>query len=257
MKGASVVEYEVVGGVARIHLNRPRRLNAVVPELVEGLNAALDRALEEEVGAAVLAGRGRAFCSGADLKRREPPVSEAELRRRMQRVQDVTRRVRRVPFPVISAVHGYALGAGCEFALACDLVVAARDAVFGFPEVGVGRGVTGGISHLLPLAVGPARAKELVLLGERFGAERAAELGLVNRVVESGKHEAAALELARRLSGLPRGAVARAKYALDRGAQSGIETAFEVEVDYAVAARLSEESERAAEEFRNRKKEED
>ena len=99
------------------------------------------------------------------------------------------------PVPVIAAVHGYALGAGCEFALGCDLVVADETAQFGFPEVGVGLSVTGGISSLLPRAIGPARAKELLVLGERFGAGRAAELGLVNRVVPTGQHVDTALEL--------------------------------------------------------------
>jgi 2-(1,2-epoxy-1,2-dihydrophenyl)acetyl-CoA isomerase len=246
------VEYESEAGIARIFLNRPHRLNAVVPELVEGLNAALDRALEEGAGAVVLAGRGRAFCSGADLKHEEPPLGEAATRRQIQRMQDVTRKVRQATFPVVAAVHGYALGAGCEFALASDLVVAARDATFGFPEVGVGRSVTGGISHILPLAVGLVRAKELVLLGEHFGAERACELGLVNRVVEPEELEGAAWELAERLRDLPPAAVARAKFALDRGVQSDIGTAYEVETDYAVAARRSGEMERANEAFRKR-----
>jgi len=244
------VEYVVEDEIARIRLNRPDRLNAVIPELIENLLWALERARRDGVGAAVLAGRGRAFCSGADLKHEEPPVGEAEERRRLQRMQDVTRGIRQSPFPVIAAVHGYALGAGCEFALCCDLVVASSDAAFGFPEVQVGRSMTGGITHVLPLAVGLVRAKELVLLGERFGAEKAESLGLINAVVEPEELEEAALGIARRISGLPRGAVSRAKFAVDRGAQSDIGAAYEVEVDYALAARRSGESVRAAEEFR-------
>lgn len=243
------VGYEIEEEIARIHLDRPHRLNAVIPDLVEDLCGALDRALRDGAGAVVLAGRGRAFCSGADLKHEEPPVGEDEERRRLQRVQDVSRRIRQAPCPVISAVHGYALGAGCEFALSSDLVVAARDATFGFPEVEVGRSVTGGISHVLPVAVGLVRAKELLLLGERFGAEEARRLGLVNRVVEPGEHEAAALELARKLRDRPRAAVSRAKFAVDRGAQSDIGTAYEVEVDYALAARVSGDAERGNEAF--------
>ncbi|MBA2442774.1 MAG: enoyl-CoA hydratase/isomerase family protein [Rubrobacter sp.] len=237
-------------GIARIQLDRPHRLNAVIPDLVEDLCGALDRARRDGVGAVVLAGRGRAFCSGADLKHEEPPVGEAEERRRLQRVQDVSRKIRQSPHPVVAAVHGYALGAGCEFALCSDLVVAARDATFGFPEVEVGRSVTGGISHVLPAAVGLVRAKELLLLGERFGAEEARRLGLVNRVVEPEELEEAALNLARKLRDRPRAAVSRAKFAVDRGAQSDIGTAYEVEVDYALAARVSGDAGRGNAAFR-------
>jgi 2-(1,2-epoxy-1,2-dihydrophenyl)acetyl-CoA isomerase len=228
-----VVEYELEQSVARIYLNRPHRLNAVVPELTAGLVAALDRAADDGARAIVLAGRGRAFCSGHDLK--EPVAQETVLvtRRRVDGIQDVTRAIRRFPGPVIAAVHGYALGAGCEFALGCDLVVAGEDAMFGFPEVSVGLSVTGGISRLLPLLVGPVRAKELLLLGERFSAARAGELGLVNRVVPAGEHESAAAELAARLREQPALSLALAKQALDRGADCALEEAMAAEVDFA------------------------
>jgi 2-(1,2-epoxy-1,2-dihydrophenyl)acetyl-CoA isomerase len=228
------VDYELDRSVARIFLNRPHRLNAVVPELTDALVAALGRAEAEAARVVVLAGRGRAFCSGHDLK--EPVAAETVLqtRRRVDGIQEVTRAIRRFPGPVIAAVHGYALGAGCEFALGCDLVVAAEDAQFGFPEVSVGLSVTGGISRLLPLLVGPVRAKELLLLGERFGAARALELGLVNRVAAAGQHEQAAAELAARLRDQPALALALAKQALDRGAECALEEAMAAETDFAV-----------------------
>lgn len=250
------VHYETADGIARIYLNRPHRLNAVTPQLVEDLCEALDEAREDDVGAVILSGRGKAFCSGHDLKHEEEPVSETEERSRLQRIQDVTRKIRGAPYPVISAVHGYALGAGCEFALCSDLVTAARDAEFGFPEVSVGLSVTGGISHVLPIAVGLARAKELVLLGERFGAEKAKSLGLINRVVEPEDLDGAALEVARKLRDLPRTSLSLAKLALDRGAQSNIEAAYEVEVDHALLTAKSEEAGRAAESFRGEERKE-
>ena len=146
-----LVTYEASDGIAVVTLNRPRRLNAVVPDLVEQLCAALGRARHDDVGACVLTGAGSSFCAGHDLRHEHEPISEAEDRRRLHRIQDVTRLIRQAPFPVIASVHGYALGAGCEFALCCDLVAASTDTVFGFPEVSVGLGVTGGISRLLPL----------------------------------------------------------------------------------------------------------
>jgi 2-(1,2-epoxy-1,2-dihydrophenyl)acetyl-CoA isomerase len=227
------VDYELSESVARVYLNRPHRLNAVVPELTAGLVAALARAGEDGARVVVLAGRGRAFCSGYDLKEELPPETVLTTRLRVEQIQDVTRAIRRFPGPVIAAVHGYALGAGCEFALGCDLVVAAEDAQFGFPEVSVGLSVTGGISRLLPLLVGPVRAKELLLLGERFGAARALELGLVNQVAVTGQHEQAAGVLAARLRDQPRLALALAKQALDRGADCALEEAMAAEVDFA------------------------
>jgi 2-(1,2-epoxy-1,2-dihydrophenyl)acetyl-CoA isomerase len=227
------VDYELEGPVARIYLNRPHRLNAVVPELTEGLIDAIGRAGTDGARVIVLAGRGRAFCSGHDLKEPIAQESVLETRNRVARIQDVTRAIRGFPGPIIAAVHGYALGAGCEFALGCDLVVAAEDAQFGFPEVSVGLSVTGGISRLLPLLVGPVVAKELLLLGERFSAGRALALGLVNRVTPAGQHEVQAAELAARLTSQPVLALALAKEALDRGADSALEQAMAAEVDFA------------------------
>jgi 2-(1,2-epoxy-1,2-dihydrophenyl)acetyl-CoA isomerase len=228
-----VVDYELDQSIAHVYLNRPHRLNAVVPELTAGLIAALRRAGDEDARVVMLAGRGRAFCSGFDLK--EPLVRESLLatRRRVDGIQEVTRAIRRFPGPVVAAVHGYALGAGCEFALGCDLVVAGQDAWFGFPEVSVGLSVTGGISRLLPLLVGPMRAKELLLLGERFDAAAAHELGLVNRVAPPGEHERVALELAARLAAQPPLALALAKQALDRGVDCALEEAMAAETDFA------------------------
>lgn len=246
------VSYSTVGPVAVVHLDRPQRLNAVVPALVEGLLEAFERAGSQGVGAVVLAGRGRAFCAGHDLKEPAPAEDEAAARRRLQRIQDVTRAIRSLPCPVVAAVHGYALGAGAEFALGCDLVVAAQDARFGFPEVGVGLSVTGGISALLPRIVGPVRAKELLFLGEHLSAEEAHRLGLVNRVVPSGSHEQAALDLAGRLAEQPPAALALAKSLLDHGIDSTESDAFEREVDAAVQTMATGEAQASAQAFRER-----
>lgn len=246
------VLYSQEDSVATIRLNRPERLNAMIPQLVEDLCSGLERATREQVGAVVLAGGERAFCAGHDLKYVEDPISEAEQRRRLQRVQDVTRLIRQAPYPVIAAVRGYALGGGCEFALCCDLVVAAADAIFGFPEVDVGLSVTGGISHVLPRAVGLAKAKELVLLGARFSAEEGAGFGVVNFVVPSAEVESRALQLAATLADRPRHALGLAKSALDRGAQVDLETALETEVASALTTRGTPDAERAAAAFRER-----
>lgn len=246
------VSYAAHGPVAVVHLNRPDRLNAVVPALVDGLLAAFERAGSEGAAAVVLAGRGRAFCAGHDLKEPEALEDEAAARKRLQRIQDVTRAIRSLSAPVVAAVHGYALGAGAEFALGCDLVVASQDARFGFPEVGVGLSVTGGISMLLPRTVGPVRAKELLFLGEHLAADDAYRLGLVNRVVPSGTHETEAVGLAQRLAAQPPAALALAKSLLDRGMDATEADAFDNEVDAAIATMTTGEAQSAAQAFQAR-----
>lgn len=236
------VDYSLESGIARIHLNRPERLNAVVPALQAGLLGALRRAGADGARAVVLAGRGRAFCSGYDLKEPDSGEDTLQTAARLEQIQDITREVRRFPGVVIAAVHGYALGAGCEFALGCDLVVAAEDARFGFPEVGVGLSVTGGISKLLPLFVGPVRAKELLLLGERIDAATAHRIGLINRVVPSGQHEQVAGQLAATVAGRPAVATAIAKRVLDRGIDTTLEGSLATEVDHALITRTTNEA---------------
>lgn len=246
------VLYAVEGDVAYLTLNRPDRLNAVVPDLVEELGDGLRRAADAAVGAVVLHGAGRAFCSGHDLKEDQAPTDPEQLRAHVQRIQDVTRLVRRLPCPVIAAVHGYALGAGCEFALCSDLVIAGEAAEFGFPEVEVGLTVTGGISHVLPAAVGLVRAKELLLTGHRFTADQALAWGLVNRVVPNDAVLDEATRLATDLIGRPRSALSLAKRVLDAGAGGNLEQALDLEVEHAVLSMASADAAAAAATFRQR-----
>jgi enoyl-CoA hydratase/carnithine racemase len=250
--GRQDVLYRSAEDIATITLNRPRRLNAVTPGLVDGVCAGLDRAIAEDVAAAVLTGAGRAFCSGHDLRQEQQAITEGQDRRRVQRLQDVTRKIRQAPFPVIAAVHGYALGAGCEFAMCCDLIVASTDAIFGFPEVSVGLSVTGGISHLLPLTVGLPKAKELILLGDQFSAREALRLGLINRLAEPGHEVEEATRLAEALSRQPRSALARAKFALDHGAETSLEISQQIEISDALALHNTPDAELAADAFRSR-----
>lgn len=244
------VDHETLdNGTALIHLNRPERLNAVTAGLTEHLLSALHRAHDAAAPVIVLAGRGRSFCAGHDLRETLPAESELDTRRRVQRLQDLTRALRDFPGIAIAAVHGHALGAGVELALACDLVVADQDARLGFPEVGVGLSVTGGVSALLPRIVGPHRAKELLVLGEPLTAGRAAELGLVNTVAPPGRHLDTALELAARIAARPPVATSIAKRAVDLGLAATLDQALATEVDHAVLTGRSGENDGARERF--------
>lgn len=228
------VRYERDSDIAWLRLDRPHRLNGVTPCLVEGMIAGLARAESEGARVVVLAGNGRSFCAGYDLKEFKPDPSIDAARIRLQRLQDVTRRTVAYPGPVIAAVQGYALGAGVEFALACDLVVAGADATFGFPEVAVGLSSTNGASTLLARLVGPMRAKELVMLGERFSAYEALRLGIITRVVPHGEHEKAAADLAGRLVEQPSESLRLAKRLIDTGIESTLAQALDAEVEAAL-----------------------
>ncbi|KFU81684.1 Enoyl-CoA hydratase/carnithine racemase [Amycolatopsis lurida] len=245
----STVDYALDDGIAVIWLNRPERLNAVVAELVDDLLEALDAAAKSDARAVVLAGRGRAFCAGHDLKE---PTPEGDSRPRLDRLQDVTRRLRGLRQPVIAAVHGYAIGAGAEFAMGCDLILAAEDAVFAFPEVSLGLSVTGAASRLLPLLVGPLKAKELLLLGERVSGTEAAGLGLVNAALPVDDLMDTALAWAAKIAAHPAAAATMAKRALDSGIDSSLDAALELEVSHALITEHSAEVAASAEAFRSR-----
>ena len=248
----NTVNYEIEHDIAKIYLNRPERLNAVIPQLVEDLCLALDQSQKDGARVLILAGRGRSFCAGLDLKHVETPISEEEERRRVQRIQDVTRKIQKTPFPVIAAVHGYALGAGFEFALGCDLIFASKDAQFGFPEVSVGQSVTGGVSYILPNIVGLVKAKELLFLSERISADLAQRMGLINDVFEINELEEKVMKIAEKLRNLPLKALSLAKIALNNGIQSDLETAFEMEIKHALITSQSIEARQHADKFKNK-----
>lgn len=252
----TTVEYAVEDQVAWIHLNRPHRLNATNRELIGALGEALSRSIAEQVRAVVLAGRGRSFCAGHDFKQQAATIPLAERRLDLERMHDVTRLIRRSPAPVIAAVQGYAVGGGCEFALCSDLIVAAENAVFAFPEVSVGLAVTGGISHLLPMAVGLPRAKQMLLTGEHIAARDALQMGLINKVVALDDLAAEAGALARRIAEQPTMAVGMAKRSLDRGSQTTLELAFAFESENGLALYNSAEARKKADAFRARGRDE-
>jgi len=194
--------YERRGAVGLVTLNRPERLNAMSGDLMDDMAAALTVAFADpDTGAVVLTGAGRAFCAGDDLKEYDAQSADEEsIRTHVDRIQAITRLLMGSDKPVVGAIHGYAVGGGFEWLINCDLVVAADDLVAFFPEMDWGQFVTGGVTHLLPLAVGHQRAMELLLLGERQSAARLEALGLVNRVVPKEEMLETALEIAGRIA---------------------------------------------------------
>src|SRR5262249_52874658 len=171
--------YDVREGIAEIRLNRPHRLNAVVQELYSELAETLDLAeANRDVRVVLVTGEGRAFCVGADLKEHQAGRTAFDRREYLRGEQVVCRRLMLLSKPVVAPVNGFALGAGAEMAVASDFVIMAKGARLGFPEIGLGSFLGGGITYSLPRLVGLAKARELVFLGERIDAEEAVRIGL-------------------------------------------------------------------------------
>jgi len=214
------VLYERDGDVGVITLNRPEALNALSMQLTRDLDGAIRHAVEDGVRAVVLTATGRAFCSGGDLREmktmweREGRI-EAFLEDPLAALHGVIRLIRETPIPFIAAVNGVCAGAGTNFALACDIVVAADDATFNEAFVRIGLTPDCGGSYFLPRAIGEKLAAEMFMTGESVSAERAGQFGMINRVVPAADLLIDALMLARKIAQGPTATMGRIKRLLN------------------------------------------
>jgi enoyl-CoA hydratase/carnithine racemase len=183
-------------------LSREAKLNAISAEMEGALCAALERRELREAACVIITGGPRAFSAGADLNEMRG-LDPAAIVAYYRGTGDFAERVADLPQPTFSAISGYCLGGGLELALATDFRIADETAVFGLPEVGLGILPSSGGTHRLVRLLGPARAKELILLRERVSAADAYPIGLVTEVVEEGRALERALAHAQRLAGLP------------------------------------------------------
>ena len=189
------------GHVALLRIDRPEARNALSPEVMEELASELERLdPDPEVRCVVVAGSEKVFAAGADIKAMAERSFAEALR---HPAAAFWRRLAAIKTPMVAAVSGYALGGGCELALACDMIVAAEGATFGQPEINLGIIPGGGGTQRLARVLGKQRAMELVLTGRRFGAEEARALGLVNRIAPQGEWLEAAMALAREVAEKP------------------------------------------------------
>ncbi len=222
-------------GILVITLNRPAVFNAINLALLTELKAVFQGiAADPQTRCVVLTGAGKAFCSGQDLDERrafvegtsEPPSLGESLR---QRYNPLILAIRALPKPVIGAINGIAVGAGCSLALACDLRIASESAFLVESFVKVGLGLDCGSSFFLPRLVGMARAIEMAFLGDRIDAATAEKWGLINRVVPAEQLQSEAMALAQRLAAAPPTALARIKSELNYALNTDLATALENE----------------------------
>src|SRR5919112_1126112 len=225
------VRVESDDGVAVLTVDRQEKLNALDGQVVEEIGQALLELETEGPRAIIVTGAGeRAFIAGADIGAMSV-LHSIEAKRFSEIGPAAMALLDRGPIPTIAAVNGYALGGGCEVALACDIRIAAENAVFGFPEVGLGILPGLGGTQRLPRLIGPALAKELIFTGRRIGAEEAREIGLVNRVVPEGEALKAARELAGEIAANGPLAVRHAKAAANRSTDVDLVSGLEYEAD--------------------------
>lgn len=210
-------------GVLTLTLNRPEKRNAIHNDLARALLIALQQAdADPAVRCVVLRGNGPAFCAGRD-------VSAAPTEDDLTLTQQVASAIVHCSKPVIAAVHGWTVGAGLEWMLCADVVIAADNAHFKLPEASLGVFVTGGISAILPAVAGVARAKAMMLLGEEFSAEQAKAWGLVWELVEPDALSTRSIECAVKLAALDPQVVGHFKRVLNGVGLSGFDRAIEIE----------------------------
>ncbi|XWE63948.1 short-chain-enoyl-CoA hydratase [Sporomusa sphaeroides] len=216
-----------------ITLNRPKALNALNSELLTELNGLLDEiAQDDSVKVVIITGSGdKAFVAGADIAEMQN-ISPLEGRAFGKFGQAIFNKLENIPQPVIAAVNGFALGGGCELAMACDIRIASDKAKFGQPEVGLGIVPGFGGTQRLPRLIGKGRAKELLYTADMINAEEAYRIGLVNRIVAADELLSTAKELAEKIMARAQAAVRLCKAAVNTGMDTDLESgiAYEAEV---------------------------
>ena len=220
------------GHVATITINRPKALNALSTAVLTDLNAALDEvAADQDVYALIITGAGeKSFVAGADIaEMKDKSVEEAAEYGKFGNA--VFRKIETFKCPVIAAVNGFALGGGCELAMSCDIRVASENAVFGQPEVGLGITPGFGGTQRLARLVGAGIAKEMIYTARNIKADRAAQIGLVNKVVAAEELSATVMKMAQGIAKNAPIAVAYAKKAINNGLQTDIDSGIAIEVE--------------------------
>ena len=226
--------FAVEGGIARLTLNRPERLNSFNTEMHAEVRAALASLARSPARVLVLTGAGRGFCAGQDLNDRAvaPGAAAPDLAESIEKhYKPLVLALRALPLPVIAAVNGVAAGAGANLALACDLVIAARSAVFVQAFARLGLVPDCGGTWFLPRLVGTARALGLAFLGDKLAAQQAADWGLIWRCVEDAEFPGVVADLARHFASAPTRGLARTKQALQACWQHSLAEQLNLERD--------------------------
>jgi enoyl-CoA hydratase len=238
----AAVEFEKENGILWAKLNRPEALNAINEDVVEGLEKLVEKVRNErDIRVVIIIGEGKAFCAGADIKM-FLRSSTFEAREIIERLGKALEAFEDIDVPIIAAVNGFALGGGCEMAMACDLIVASENAFFGQPEINIGIIPGAGGTQRLARLVGWKKAMELCLTGNRISAQEAERLGLVNRVVKQEELKEEVLKLAKTIAEKSPTAVGLVKQAVNRGFKMSLRDGVAYERDLFALSFASEDA---------------
>ncbi|HNQ14987.1 MAG TPA: enoyl-CoA hydratase-related protein [Pyrinomonadaceae bacterium] len=234
MSQFETVIFTMTDNVAVIAMNRPEALNALSLQLTKDLRSAIGQAIADGARAVILTGEGRAFCAGGDLREMQMMWQmegriEAFMEEPLKALHDVILSIRETPVPFIAAVQGLCAGAGTNFALACDIVFAARGATFNEAFVRIGLSPDCGGTFFLPRAIGEKLAAEILMTGETIPAERALDIGMINRVVEQEELMNEALGMAARLAAAPTASIGRIKQLMNTTFSNDLESQLDLE----------------------------
>ncbi len=216
-------------GIAIVTINKEKSLNALDGEVLDDLSACFaDIEEDKDVRVVILTGAGRSFVAGADISQMQPMNAE-EGYKWAKKAMDIFFQIEKNSKPVIAAINGFALGGGCEIALACDIRIASTKAKIGQPEAGLGITPGFGGTQRLIRAIGPGMAKELIYTADMIDAQEALRIGLVNHVYEPEQLMDEAIKLAQAIIKNAKKAVEYCKSAINYGVQTDIETGMEIE----------------------------
>lgn len=252
------LEFAVEDGIATMTLNRPDKLNAFTPEMLEALVAAVDECeRRDDVAVAILTGAGRGFCSGGDIggmgegADRRPHVTKERIWRM---IQSFPKRIATFEKPIIAAVNGPAVGGGMDLALACDIRVAGESARFSESYARIGLLPGGGGAWFLPRIVGKARALELLWTAKFLDAQQALEIGLVNHVWADDALMAEARKLAREIADMPPLSIRLIKRVVNQGLECDMATAFDLVSSHIAITRAGQDHPEAVAAFKEKRK---
>jgi enoyl-CoA hydratase len=222
--------YQKEGAVAVVQINRLQKKNSLNTELRHEMEQVLKEiANDRAIRAVVLTGGEEIFRAGADISEIEGTASAEDAYTHAREFQILFEQLEALPQPVIAAVSGYALGGGCELALACDFRIASETARFGLPEIKIGAFPGGGGTQRLPRLIGITKAKEMILLGDPINAQEALSAGVVTKVVAKEKLLSEAQQLAAKLAALPRLALQASKMLINKSQEMDLTSGLEME----------------------------
>lgn len=244
------VESTLDGAVRVIALNRPDSLNAMNPALIRDVALAFDDANADPATRAIIfTGRGRAFCAGDDRNEHAHPENEQQARELVDAIQRATRSIVFGAKPVVGAINGWAVGGGFEWAINCDFPIWAESARGFFPEVSLNLFVTGAVTAILPNLAGLQKAREMMMLGERYSARQLKEAGIAWRVVADDRLMDEAGAVAGKLAELPPLSLRAMKRVLNQAGAAEINRALDLETEATVAGFMDPETTRLLKDF--------